>query len=60
MNPKQNGNTPMNNAAQNKQIDDLVQKYQLDKNMRARLHDRITGQGYGYKQIEQIIKNGDF
>jgi RHS repeat-associated protein len=51
-----NGNTPRNNQAQNKQVDSLVKKYNLSKDQRRKLHDIISGRGYGYKEIEEIIK----
>ncbi len=60
MNNKQNGKTPMNNQAQNEQTNKLSKQYKLSKSEQRRLHDRISGQGYDYKEIENIIKNGDF
>ncbi len=52
----QNGSTPRNNQAQNQQVDSLVKKYGLTKDQRRKLHDAITGKGFGYKEIEDKIK----
>ncbi|MEN9918316.1 MAG: hypothetical protein RL662_752 [Bacteroidota bacterium] len=50
------GNMPGNNQVQNKQVRDLVNKYRLTKDEQRTLHDYISGQGLGYHDIEQIIK----
>jgi hypothetical protein len=53
--------TPGNNQAQNKQVNDIVNKLGLTKAQRRQLHDEITGQNYGYQEILKIaeyIKNG--
>ncbi|MDH6355873.1 hypothetical protein M2132_002223 [Dysgonomonas sp. PH5-45] len=54
---KPKGNTPGNNQSQNKQVSDLARKYKLSKQQRRQLHDMISGEGYGYHEIEQVIKN---
>ena len=52
---RQKGNAPRSNQAQNKQFDSLVKQYGLSKDQSRKLHDAITGQGLGYKQIEALI-----
>ena len=59
---KQKKGTPGNNQAQNKQVNDIVNKHKLTKEQRRELHDEISGQNYSYKEIEEIardIKNGN-
>lgn len=51
------GNMSGNHDVQNKQIDNLCTKYKLDKTQRRAVHDLIGGQGYGYHEIEQLIKD---
>lgn len=51
------GNTPGNNQTQNKQIDDIVNKYKLNKKQRRQLHDEITGQGLSYQEIMEIAED---
>jgi len=54
--------TPGNNQAQNKQVRDIVNKYGLNREQQRKLHDEITGQNYGYREIEEVarqIKNGE-
>ena len=54
--------TPGNNQAQNKQARDAANKHGLSKEQKRKLHDEITGQNYGYREIEEIarrIKNGE-
>lgn len=53
---KSKGNTPRNNQDQNKQVRDLVNKHDLTKEEQRTLHEYITGEGYGYHEIEEIIK----
>jgi len=50
------GNMPGNNQIQNKQIDNLANEYNLSKEKRNELHRLISGEGYGYKEIEELIK----
>jgi hypothetical protein len=52
------GNAPRNNQDQNRQINSLANK--LTPQERRRLHDQISGQGYSYQQIKEIIQSGDF
>jgi hypothetical protein len=54
------GNAPRNNREQNRQIDALAKRYGLTNEQRERLHARIGGRGYGYKEIEKIIQGGDY
>jgi RHS repeat-associated protein len=54
---RQHGNTPRNNGDQNKQVRDLVVKYKLTKALQRKLHDLISKKGYGYKEIEELIKD---
>jgi hypothetical protein len=54
---RQHGGTPRNNQAQNAQVDSLAKKYNLTPNQRRRLHEDITGQGFNYNEIEQILKD---
>jgi len=51
------GNMSGNHKVQNKQIDSLVSKYKLTNDQRRELHDMISGHGYGYHEVEQIIKD---
>ncbi|PZL73782.1 hypothetical protein CI088_07970 [Enterococcus plantarum] len=51
------GSTPGNNQTQNKQIDDIVNKYKLNKKQRRQLHDEITGQGLSYQEIMEIAED---
>lgn len=57
---KPKGNTPGNNQAQNQQVNSLVKKYKLSREEQRKPHDRISGEGYGYKEIEEIIKSKDY
>lgn len=53
---RQNGNAPRNNQAQNRQFNSVVKEYHLSKSEARRLHDAITGQGYGRDEIiEELI-----
>ncbi|MEM0942128.1 MAG: hypothetical protein AAF600_20560 [Bacteroidota bacterium] len=54
------GNTPKSNIAQNEQVRSLAKKYGLSKPAQKRLHRRISNQGLSFKEIEEIIKHGDF
>ena len=54
---KPKGNMPGNNQAQNEQVRSLCKKYDLNKEKKEILHREIGGQGYGYHEIEQIIKD---
>jgi RHS repeat-associated protein len=53
---KQEKGTPGNNQAQNKQFNDIVKKHKLTKDQSRKLHDEISGQNYGYHQIDEIAK----
>lgn len=50
-------NMPGNHEVQNGQIDDLVLKYKLNDKQRKELHRLISGEGMGYHEIEQLIKD---
>jgi hypothetical protein len=51
------GKTPSNNQVQNKQIIDLTRKYKLNHKQVEELHELIHGEGYGYHEIEELIKD---
>ncbi len=57
---RSSGNAPRNNQDQNSQTDSLANKYRLTNEQRERLHRRINGRGYKYREIEEIIKSGDY
>jgi len=48
---KQNGNAPRSNQAQNKQFNDIIKSYGLNKKEARILHDSITKQGYSRNEI---------
>jgi hypothetical protein len=48
-------NRPGNNKDQNEQTNSLSKKYGLDKDAQRKLHDRISGGDYSYRDIEDII-----
>jgi hypothetical protein len=50
---KINGKAPRSNQAQNKQFKAIVKEFDLSKKEQRRLHDSITGQGFGYDDIRQ-------
>ena len=54
---KSKGNMSGNHDVQNKQVEDLSRKYNLDKKQKRTLHDMISGEGYGYNEIEKLIKD---
>lgn len=43
--------TPRNNQAQNRQARDAANKYNLSKEGKRLLHDRITKRNFGYQEI---------
>ena len=45
-----------NRIVQQKQIDQLCRKYHLTLDQRQELHRIIHGEGYGYQEIEEVIK----
>jgi hypothetical protein len=45
-----------NRNVQQKQIDQLCRKYRLSQDQRQELHRIIHGEGYGYQEIEELIK----
>ena len=54
--------TPRNNKAQNEQARSAANKHGLNREQRRKLHDEISGQNYGYKEIDETarrIKNGE-
>ena len=54
--------TPRNNKAQNEQARSAANKQGLNREQRRKLHDEISGQNYGYKEIDETarrIKNGE-
>lgn len=54
---RQTGKTPRNNQAQNEQVDAVVKILKLNKKQRRLLHDEISGEGYGYQEILEIVKD---
>ena len=52
---KNKGNAPRNNKVQNAQFEDATKG--LSKDMKRRIHDKISGQGYGYHDIRNIAKD---
>ena len=52
---KVKGNAPGNNQAQNKQVDNLTKG--LNKNQKEIVHREITGEGLGYHEIAEVIKD---
>ena len=50
------GNMSGNRAVQNKQIESLCNKHNLDKGQRQTLHRLVGGEGLSYHEIEQLIK----
>ena len=48
--------SPGNNQAQNRQTKAAARKSGLDKEQQRTLHDQVSDQGYGYKEIEEIAK----
>ena len=53
---KGKGNTPGNNQKQNKQFRDAT-KGRLNKTQQRALHDEISGEGYGFHEIVDAVKN---
>ncbi len=54
---KGKGNTPGDNRRQNSDFDRIARRFNLNKSDSRRLHDEITGKGYGYKEIYEIAKS---
>lgn len=54
---KAKGNMSGNRGVQKEQVESLCSKYHLEKAERRTLHDLISGQGYGYHEVEQLIKD---
>lgn len=44
------------NQRQNKMVNDVVVRLELDKDQRQELHRAISGQGYNYQQILELAK----
>lgn len=49
------GNMSGNRVVQKEQFNTLANKYRLSKAQRKELHKLISGQGYGYHEVEKII-----
>jgi RHS repeat-associated protein len=45
-----------NRNVQQKQIDQLCRRYHLSQDQRQELHRAIHGEGYGYNEVEEVIK----
>ncbi|GAB6868113.1 hypothetical protein JCM16496A_05180 [Bacteroides rodentium JCM 16496] len=50
------GNMSGNRAVQDEQIRSLCNKHNLDRVQRQTLHRLVGGEGLGYHEIEQLIK----
>ncbi len=48
-------NMPGDHDRQNKQVESLAKKHNLDKDEKRILHDEISNQGFGYHEIEELI-----
>jgi hypothetical protein len=48
--------SPRNNQAQNRQTKAAAKKYGLNKEQEETLHKEVSGQNYGYKEIEEIAE----
>lgn len=53
---RQRGNTPMNNRAQNAQTNAVASQLGLTPKQAHELHDAVTGQGWGYREILEEAK----
>ena len=53
---KQKRGTPRNNRAQNKQANSVSKKLNLTPKQQRELHDLISGQNWGYKEILENAK----
>ena len=53
---RQNKNTPRSNQKQNVQVDKVVKELNLNKKQRRQLHNEISHQGYGYREILNLAK----
>ncbi len=51
---KNENHTPKNNKAQNKQVDSISSKLNLNKKQRRQFHDEISGQGYSYQELLEL------
>lgn len=49
------GKAPRDHERQNEQVKSLAQKYKLTKEQQDKVHREISGQGYSYKEIEELI-----
>lgn len=47
----QHGSTPMNNQAQNRQVQQISKKLKLTKDQKDELHSTVTHQGMSYQEI---------
>ena len=54
---RQQGRTPMNNQAQNRQFNDVVRELGLTRSQAQRLHQEISGQGLGFWDIMQVARD---
>ena len=46
---------PRAHERQNEQVKSLAQKYKLTNTQQEKVHREISGQGYSYKEIEELI-----
>ncbi len=47
----------MNNQSQNKQTNDIAKILNLTPKQSRILHDEVSGQGYGFREILEIAKD---
>lgn len=53
---KQKGKISFNNQRQNEEFQAVVTKLKLNKEQARKLHDEISGEGYGYQEILEEAK----
>lgn len=54
---RQHGRTPMNNVRQNEQTDAVARQLGLNKDQQRELHDAVSGQGLGFREILDLARD---
>lgn len=54
---EQRGETPINNQAQNEQVNSIARELNLNKSQREQLHRRIGHQGMDYEDVLEEAKD---
>ena len=54
---KQKGKAPRSNHAQNQQFDAVEKELNLTKEQSRKLHEAISGKGYNYKELLEIVED---